>query len=65
MRLSNSEWKAISNLTANFSAVFLASLIVPFFAEFDFLKWPVLLSGGVLTSLFSFLSIFTARKGKL
>lgn len=66
LTIGKSELKAISAICTNFSAVFLASLIIPAFTEnFDFNNLPVLLLGLGFTLGSISLSLLFARKGKL
>lgn len=66
MKITRPEWKALSTLCSNFSAVFLASLVLPIFtAGFDISNWYVLVLGLALTIFFSWLTIASGKKGKL
>ena len=64
--LTKSSSRALSTISANFSAVFLGSLVLPVFVgDFAVSNWPVILLGlvGVLSSVL--LSIKFAQRGRL
>lgn len=66
MEMTRFKWRATSNLSSNFAAVFLASLVVPLLTgDFDLSKWYVVLFGLALTVFFIWLSLVSADKGKL
>ncbi len=66
LTFNKSELKALSSLFTNFSAVFMASLIVPILTgNFDVTKLPVVLLGLALTIGTAFIAILFAKKGKL
>ena len=66
MKLKSSELRALSNVCANFSEVFLASLVVPaFVGTFDTSRVIVLILGLALASFFVWLSLIFAKKGRL
>lgn len=65
-KLDNPGFKAISNICTNFSAVFLASIILPLFiGGLDLSEWPVLILGTTLTISSGFLSVLAAERGNL
>lgn len=64
--LTKSKHKALSSVSANFSTVFLASLVIPIFTgEFDINNWPVVLFGLITSISLIWLSVLFAEKGKL
>jgi len=65
-KITNSELRAISSISGNFSVVFLVSMVFPVFSRgFDINDWAVLLFGLGLTVGLIALAIYCARKGKL
>lgn len=65
-RLNQSQFKALSTITANFSEVALASMVIPtFVGGLDNLQLNLLILGilGMLVS--AFFSLYFAKKGKL
>ena len=65
-KFSKSSYKAFSSTFTNFSAVFLASLILPVFTgSVAPVNWPVLLLGILLTVTAVYFSSYFADKGKL
>lgn len=63
---TRSKLRALSTLCANFSEVFLASLVIPIFiGGVDISKLPVLLFGVAGTLLSGLFSLFFTEKGKL
>ena len=65
-KLTRPKLKALSGIFANFSEVFLASIVIPvFFAKLDANKVFVLLSGLALTLASMLLSLTFAQKGRI
>lgn len=65
-KLNLSEIRALSSICTNFSAVFLASLIVPVFSgNFDVSAWSMILLGMGLTIGSVALALYCAKKGKI
>jgi hypothetical protein len=66
MKLGKSEFRAFSSLCSNYSAVFLASLVIPaFLPEVDMARF-LMISLGVIGALtFWILSAVFAKRGKL
>ncbi|MBI3559349.1 hypothetical protein HY085_03040 [Candidatus Gottesmanbacteria bacterium] len=63
---SMSGYRALSSVCSNFSAVFLATFIVPALTfKIDFPNLSVLIFSLVGTAVFAFLSVVFAEKGKL
>lgn len=66
VNITRSQWRAISLLSTNFSAVFLASLVLPVVTgNVDLSKWYVVILGVVLTIFFVWLTLVSAKEGKL
>lgn len=64
LRLSRYKYRALSQISINFSAVFLASLVLPVITEFDDIPLFVVLFGVVGAVVFIILSLEFAQKGK-
>jgi hypothetical protein len=65
-KMTMSKLRALSTLCANFSEVFLASLVIPVLIDgIDLSKLPVILFGVAGTLLSGLFSLFFAEKGKL
>lgn len=66
IKLTKSHFRAMSYVSANYSAVFLASLVVPFIGKgFDLKDWFVLVFGVAGTITFTIFSALFGGKGKL
>lgn len=66
MKMTRSKWRALSMLSANLVAVFLASLVFPVFTpEFDSNHWYVVVLGAGLTVFFIWLMFVSSEEGKL
>ena len=58
--------KALSNLSGNYSAVFLASLVIPIFNnKIDLAKIVIMIFGIISCIVFAYFSLLFAEKGKL
>lgn len=65
-KLTKSEWKALSIIATNFSAVFLTSLVIPvFIGVIDKYATEMLLYGLAGTIISGFLALKFAKEGKL
>lgn len=64
-KLSRYKYRALSQISINFSAVFLASLVLPVISMFDTTSWYTVSSGFVGTIVFLLLSLEFAERGKL
>lgn len=65
-KLTKSKLKALSTLSANFSEVFLASLVIPILmGGVDKYRLPLLILGLAGTIIAALLSAIFAEKGKL
>lgn len=66
IKLKKSGLKALSSVCTEFTAVFLASLVIPAFTgAFDLSRWPVLLLGVLLTVVSLLFSVLFAQKGNI
>ena len=66
MKMTRSHWRGLAMVNANFATVTLGSLVVPvFLGEFDIAQWPVVVLGMIATALLTWLTLFSAEKGKL
>ncbi|MGB9706933.1 MAG: hypothetical protein ACPLXP_02590 [Microgenomates group bacterium] len=66
LKLTNSKLRALSGIFANFSEVFLASMVIPiFFAKVDLGRIIVLILGVALTLISALLALMFAEKGKI
>jgi len=58
--------RALSNLTSNFSEVFLASLVIPIFNnKLDLTKIIITIFGIISCIVFAYFSLLFAEKGRL
>lgn len=65
-KLSQSQYRALSNITADFSAVSLGSMVIPvLLGDLDSFQQNLLLLGLSTTFALIVLSLYFARKGKL
>lgn len=63
---SNHKLRALSNLSGNFSEVFLASLVIPIFNnKIDLTKIIITTFGIISCIVFAYFSLLFAEKGKL
>ena len=63
--MSKYKYRALSQASINFSAVFLASIVLPVIFDFDNFSWLVLIFGVTGNVGFLVLSLEFAEKGKL
>ena len=64
-KLTKHTFRALSDICTNFSAVFLASLVIPIFINPADISLGIVLSGIILMLAATVLSLFCAEKGKL
>ncbi len=63
--LTGGQFQAFSEISRDIGQVFFASMVVtPFLIGIDRINWTVVLSGGILSLVFWFLSVFLVRKGE-
>ena len=65
IKLSKHKSRALSQVSINFSAVFLASMVLPTIISSKNVPWYITLSGIIGTATFIFLSMEFAQRGKL
>ena len=64
--INKHQLRALSNLTGNFSEVFLASLVIPIFNnKLDLIKIIIMIFGIISCVVFAYFSLLFAEKGKL
>jgi len=65
-KINRHRLRALSNLTGNFSEVFLASLVIPVFNnKLDLIKIIITIFGIISCIVFAYFSLLFAEKGKL
>lgn len=65
-RIDKHRLRALSNLSGNFSEVFLASLVIPVFNnKVDLTKIVITIFGIISCIVFAYFSLLFAEKGKL
>ena len=64
-KMSKYKYRALSQTSINFSAVFLASVVIPILFDFDNSSWFVLILGTIGVAVFVIFSLEFAEKGKL
>ena len=65
VKLSKYKYRALSQVYINFSAVFLASVVLPVIFSFDNFSWFIFVFGIICVVGFLILSLLFAEKGKL
>ena len=65
-KINRHRLRALSNLSGNFSEIFLASLVIPMFNnKINFIKIIITIFGIISCIGFAYLSLLFAEKGKL
>lgn len=65
-KINRHRLRALSNLSGNFSEIFLASLVIPIFNNsINFAKIIIMIFGIISCIGFAYLSLLFAEKGKL
>ncbi len=64
-KMSKYKYRAFSQTSINFSAVFLASIVLPILFDFDNFSWFILIFGVTGVIVFIVFALEFAEKGKL
>lgn len=65
-KINKHRLRALSNLSGNFSEIFLASLVIPtFYSKINLTKVVITIFGIISCISFAYLSLLFAEKGKL